>query len=41
MISEHPIAGVGAANWQIQMPKYGMQKFYEVNYTISEGLTNF
>ncbi|MES2781020.1 MAG: O-antigen ligase family protein [Bacteroidota bacterium] len=41
MISEHPITGVGAANWQIHMPKYGMQKFYEVNYTISEGLTNF
>lgn len=41
MISEHPVSGVGAANWQIQMPKYGMQKFYEVNYTISEGLTNF
>lgn len=41
MISEHPIAGVGAANWQIQMPKYSMQKFYEANYTISEGLTNF
>ena len=41
MIAEHPLAGVGAGNWQIQMPKYGMQKFYEVNYTISEGLTNF
>lgn len=41
MILEHPLAGVGAANWQIHMPKYGMQKFYEVNYTISEGLTNF
>ncbi|MES2559073.1 MAG: O-antigen ligase family protein [Bacteroidota bacterium] len=41
MIAEHPITGVGAANWQIHFPKYGMQKFYEVNYTISEGLTNF
>lgn len=41
MITEHPVTGVGAANWQIQFPKYGMQKFYEVNYTITEGLTNF
>jgi O-antigen ligase len=41
MIEGHPIAGVGAGNWQIYMPRYGMQKFYEVNYTISEGLTNF
>lgn len=41
MISERPIAGVGAANWQIHMPRYGMQKFHEINYTISEGLTNF
>lgn len=41
MIREQPLTGVGAGNWQIHMPKYGMQKFYEVNYTISEGLTNF
>lgn len=41
MITENPVAGVGAANWQIHFPKYGMQKFYEVNYTITEGLTNF
>ncbi len=41
MIIENPVAGVGAANWQIHFPKYGMQKFYEVNYTITEGLTNF
>jgi O-antigen ligase len=41
MITENPLTGVGAANWQIHFPKYGMQKFYEVNYTITEGLTNF
>jgi O-antigen ligase len=41
MIAEQPIVGVGAANWQIHFPKYGMRKFYEVNYTITEGLTNF
>jgi O-antigen ligase len=41
MISEHTWAGVGAGNWQIFFPKYGMEKFYEVNYTISEGFTTF
>ena len=41
MIAENPSMGVGAANWQIHFPKYGMQKFYDVNYTITEGLTNF
>lgn len=41
MIAENPLTGVGAANWQIHFPKYGMQKFYDVNYTITEGLTNF
>lgn len=41
MIREHPVSGVGAANWQVHFPKFGMEKFYEMNYTISEGLTNF
>ncbi|MCU0441100.1 MAG: O-antigen ligase family protein [Bacteroidia bacterium] len=41
MIQEFPITGVGAGNWQIHFPKYGMGKFYEVNYTITEGLTTF
>lgn len=41
MVQEFPIVGVGAGNWQIYFPKYGMEKFYKVNYTISEGLTTF
>lgn len=41
MIKENPIRGVGAANWQIHFPKYGIGRFYEMNYTISEGLTTF
>jgi O-antigen ligase len=41
MIKENPVTGVGAANWQIHFPKYGIERFYEMNYTISEGLTTF
>lgn len=41
MIKEHPLTGVGAGNWQIHFPKYGLVHFHETNYTITEGLTNF
>ncbi len=40
MIQEFPL-GVGAGNWQIYLPKYGVQKFYEFNYRVTEGLTTF
>ncbi|MBP9186582.1 MAG: O-antigen ligase family protein [Bacteroidia bacterium] len=40
MIQEYPM-GVGAGNWQIMLPKYGVQKFYEFNYRVTEGLTTF
>ncbi|MES2689459.1 MAG: O-antigen ligase family protein [Bacteroidota bacterium] len=40
MLKEYPM-GVGAGNWQIMLPKYGIQKFYEFNYRVSEGLTTF
>lgn len=41
MIQEHMLFGVGAGNWQIWFPNYGMEKFYATNYSISEGITNF
>jgi len=41
MIADYPLLGVGSGNWQIHFPNYGMAKFYEINYTISEGITNF
>lgn len=41
MINEYPILGVGAGNWQIYFPKYGLAAFYEINYTITEGLHTF
>jgi len=41
MIKEYPLTGVGAGNWQIHFPKYGLDRFYDVNYTITDGLTNF
>lgn len=41
MISEYPLLGVGAGNWQIYFPKYGLAAFYEINYTITEGLHTF
>jgi O-antigen ligase len=40
MFKEFPM-GVGAGNWQILLPKYGVQKFYEFNYRVTEGLTTF
>ncbi|MEI6595401.1 MAG: O-antigen ligase family protein, partial [Bacteroidota bacterium] len=41
MIKEFPLIGVGAGNWQIHFPNYGLTRFYDVNFSISEGLTNF
>ena len=41
MIKEFPLSGVGAGNWQIHFPNYGLTRFYDVNFSISEGLTNF
>jgi O-antigen ligase/Tfp pilus assembly protein PilF len=41
MIAENPLTGVGAGNWQVHFPKYGLTRFYDTNYLISEGLTNF
>lgn len=41
MIKENPIGGVGAGNWQIYFPKYGLQNFIQTNYLISDGYTTF
>ncbi len=41
MIKDHPFAGVGAGNWQIYFPHYGLQQFLSTNYLISDGYTTF
>ncbi|MFA9212986.1 MAG: O-antigen ligase family protein [Candidatus Methylacidiphilales bacterium] len=41
MIKENSISGVGAGNWQIYFPKYGLQNFVQTNYLISDGYTTF
>jgi O-antigen ligase len=41
MIKEHPWLGVGAGNWQIWFPKYGLSGFLETNYLVSDGFTTF
>lgn len=41
MIKEHPWMGVGAGNWQILFPKYGLGEFLQTNYLISDGYTTF
>jgi O-antigen ligase len=41
LIKEHPLSGVGAGNWQIFFPKYGLQNFMQTNYLISDGYTTF
>lgn len=41
MIKENPVGGVGAGNWQIFFPKYGLQHFIQTNYLISDGYTTF
>lgn len=41
MIKDHPFAGVGAGNWQIYFPHYGLRQFLSTNYLISDGYTTF
>lgn len=41
MIQEYFPFGVGAGNWQIYFPKYGLQDFMQTNYLISDGYTTF
>jgi tetratricopeptide (TPR) repeat protein len=41
MIKEHPLMGVGAGNWQLFFPKYGLHHFMQTNYLISDGYTTF
>lgn len=39
MIKENPVLGVGAGNWQIHFPKYGMDKF--LTPEVKNGITTF
>lgn len=39
MIREHGVMGVGAGNWQVYFPKYGMDKFAEAE--VKNGITTF
>jgi len=41
MIREHPLFGVGAGNWQIFFPSYGLGDFMQTNYLVSDGYTTF
>ncbi len=41
MIREYWLFGVGAGNWQIYFPKYGLQQFMATNYLIADGFTTF
>lgn len=41
MLKEFPIFGVGAGNWQLFFPKYGLGNFMQTNYLISDGFTTF
>ena len=41
MIKENPLTGVGAGNWQLFFPKYGLHHFMQTNYLISDGYTTF
>lgn len=41
MIREHFPFGVGAGQWQVYFPKYGLANFYDTNYLISDGYTTF
>lgn len=38
---ENPWRGVGAGNWQIYFPKYGLGNFMQTNYLVSDGYTTF
>ncbi|HSH65268.1 MAG TPA: O-antigen ligase family protein, partial [Bacteroidia bacterium] len=39
MIKDNPITGVGAGNWQVHFPKYGMDKFSMSD--VKNGITTF
>lgn len=41
MIKENLIGGVGAGNWQVFFPKYGLENFIQTNYLVSDGYTTF
>lgn len=41
MIQDHWLLGVGAGNWQIYFPNYGLGQFMQTNYLISDGYTTF
>ncbi len=41
MIKGQPFTGVGAGNWQVYFPHYGLQQFLSTNYLISDGYTTF
>lgn len=41
MIKEFMPMGVGAGNWQVYFPKYGLGEFMKTNYLISDGYTTF
>jgi O-antigen ligase len=41
MIKEFAPIGVGAGNWQVYFPKYGLGEFMQTNYLISDGYTTF
>ena len=41
MIQAYFPFGVGAGNWQIYFPKYGLQSFMQTNYLVSDGYTTF
>lgn len=41
MIKEFAPMGVGAGNWQVYFPKYGLGEFMQTNYLISDGYTTF
>lgn len=37
MIAEHPATGVGAGNWKLLFPKYGLDK---VDFSVGQGITH-
>ena len=37
MISEHPVSGVGAGNWKLLFPKYGLEN---VDFSVGQGITH-
>jgi O-antigen ligase len=39
MMKEHPVLGVGAGNWQVYFPKYGLDKFSMKE--VKNGITTF